>query len=302
MINPKFLKKHDWIQAEILSAFHDLGIEAKPEYRGQDWRADVFVPNDGQSIAFEVQLSPQSLKRTLERQSKYLRDGITGCWLFENPVSKLNDERPDLPLFYVEEGSQQELLVNLGDRKKVELKFFLEIFIKNNIKFRNIAKTDTVQNVKLVFYPMECWKCKEINTLYYVDTVFYSACHAEIRPDETLWDSNKPEYIPEIIQLANKFAQERPDLNLKFGTIKERYSNTVQSSYTAFGCYKCNSIFGDWFIMEAKLEYKYVTDILSLQEEIEISKVYELDIPHWCFPENNHFCEKKEKNTLVNKT
>src|SRR6266496_19462 len=96
------IRKHDRIQMEIVSTCQDLGIKAIQEYRGQDWRADVYVPNNDKPFAFEIQLSPQSLKRTLERQSKYFRDGITGCWFFENPVSKLNEERPDLPLFYVE--------------------------------------------------------------------------------------------------------------------------------------------------------------------------------------------------------
>ena len=100
MDNPNNIRKHDRIQMEIVSACRDIGIEAIQEYSGQGWRSDVFVPNNGNPIAFEIQLSPQSLLRTIERQSKYTGDGIIGCWLFENPVPKLNEERPDLPVFY----------------------------------------------------------------------------------------------------------------------------------------------------------------------------------------------------------
>jgi hypothetical protein len=38
-------------------------------------------------------------ERTLERQEKYKRDGIVGCWLFLNGLARLENEREDLPLF-----------------------------------------------------------------------------------------------------------------------------------------------------------------------------------------------------------
>src|SRR5262245_10032565 len=183
------IRKHDRIQKQIISACERLGIKAIYEHRGQDWRADVFIPNNEKPIAFEIQLSPQSLKRTLERQSKYSRDGITGCWLFENPISKLNEERPDLPLFYVEDRLDSSLLVNLGDRRQIDLQLFLDNFISNNIQFKPRTKTKIKQIVSLVFYDMECWKCGELNHLYFVDTPFYSACNAKIKPDEALWSS-----------------------------------------------------------------------------------------------------------------
>jgi len=278
---------------EIVSACHDLGIEAIQEYRGKGWRADVYVSNNGSPIAFEIQLSPQSLNKTLHRQSKYIRDGIIGCWLFENPISKLTHERPDLPLFSVEDRNDSILQVNLGDRKKIDLHTFLENFISNNIQFKHIAKTKTKQFVNLVFFKMECWKCHEINHLFYVDTPFYSSCNAEIQPHEALWESNSMEYRPEIIDLAQKFIGSKKDLNLKLGQIKKRYSKTVEDTYTSFGCYNCDSIFGDFFVMEAKIDIMHGPNELSYHGEIELKESVELPIPHWCFPDNKQFCDKK---------
>ncbi len=148
----KYLKKHDRIQIHILAACEDLGIEAIQEFRGNGWRADVFIPNHEKPIAFEIQLSPQSLSKTLERQAKYIRDGIIGCWFFEKPVYKLNEERPDLPLFYVEDQEDSNLLVNLGDRRKLDLSMFLDNFISNNIQFKQSALTKTRQTVNLIFF------------------------------------------------------------------------------------------------------------------------------------------------------
>jgi len=293
MDNPKYIKKHDRIQFEIVSACRDIGIEAIQEYSGKGWRADVFVPNNGKPIAFEIQLSPQSLRKTIERQSKYIRDEIIGCWLFENPIPKLNEERPDLPVFYVEDKKDSKLLVNFDTRRKVYLHTFLENFISNNIQFRNVAKAKNKQLVNLVFYEMECWKCHEMNHLFYVDSSFYSACNAEIKPEEALWESNSMEYRPEIIQLAQKFIESRKDLDLKLGEIKNRFSNAVDDSYTSFGCYKCDSIFGDWFVMEAKHELMYGPRELTYRGEIELKESIELPIPHWCFPDNKQFCNEK---------
>lgn len=281
--------KHFRIQMEIISVCKNHGIQAIPEYRGQGWRADVYIPNNGKPIAFEVQLSAQSLPKTLERQSKYIRDGIIGCWLFENPIPKLNKERPDLPVFYVEDNSDSNLLVNLGDRRKVDLQVFLESFISNNIQFKPIAKTKKKQRIELVFYDMNCWKCGELNYLFYVDTPFYSACNAKIKPEEALWDSSSIEYKPEIIELAKQFENKS---NIKLATIKERHSYTVDKSYQSFGCHKCNSIFGDFYVMQAKIDVMYGPKELTYQGEIELNKRIELEIPHWCFPENNQFCDE----------
>lgn len=286
------IRKHDRIQMQIVSTCHDLGIIAKQEHRGKGWRADVFIPNNERPIAFEIQLSSQSLSKTLERQSKYIRDGILGCWFFENPIPKLIEERPDLPVFYVEDKEDSNLLVNLGNRRKIDLRTFLENFISNNIQFKTVAKTKSLQTIKLIFYEMECWKCKELNHLFYVETPFYSSCNAKIKPEEALWESDSIEYRPEIIEVARKFVENRKDLNLKLGQIKKRFSNTVDKSYMSFGCYKCDSIFGDFYVMEAKLDVMYETDVISYQGEIELKETFELNIPHWCFPDNKNFCDE----------
>jgi hypothetical protein len=284
------IRKHDRIQMEIVTTCQDLGIKAIQEYSGNGWRADVFVPNNGKPIAFEIQLSPQTLTKTIERQSKYIRDGIIGCWLFENPIPKLNKERPDLPVFYVEDKKDSNLLVNLGDRRKIDLHTFLENFISNNIQFRHVAKTKTRQSVNLIFYKMTCWKCHKLNHLFYVETPFYSACNAKIKPEEALWASNSIEYRPEIIELAEKFIESRKDPNIRLGQIKKRFSNTVKNSYISFGCYNCDSIFGDFYVMEAKLDKMYGPKEQTYQGEIELSENLELNIPHWCFPDNKQFC------------
>ncbi len=140
---------------------------------------------------------------------------------------------------------------------------------------------------------MVCWKCGELNHLYYVDTPFYSSCNAKIKPKEALWNSMSFEYRPEIIQLAENFIESRKDLNLKLGQIKVRFSNTINKSYISFGCHKCDSIFGDYYVMEAKIDIMYSPNKLSFQSEVDLTESIELDVPHWCFPDDNEFCGNK---------
>ncbi|MFP5436783.1 MAG: hypothetical protein ACLGH8_03300 [Bacteroidia bacterium] len=290
------MTKHNRIQMEIVSACRNMGIEAIQEYKGTDWRADVFIPNNGKPIAFEIQMSPQSLKKTLERQAKYIRDGINGCWLFENPIAKLNTERPDLPVFYVRDAGDSNLIVQLGDRGHLKLSSFLRSFISEDIQFRTLAKTKVRQSVSLVFYEMDCWNCKAENHLFYVDSPFYSACNAIIKPDEALWESNSMEYRPEIIELAEKFVKSRPDL--KLGQIKQRHSNMVENSYMSFGCYSCDRIFGDFYVMDAKLGVMYETEELAFQGEIELREdIILTNIPHWCYGEGKQFCGEVGKGS-----
>lgn len=284
------LSKHDRIKQKIVSKCQNLGIAAVQEFKGKDWRADVYIPNKDRLIAFEIQLSPQTLKRTVERQAKYIRDGITGCWFFENPVSKLNCERPDLPLFYVEDGDDSSMMVNLGDRRKVDIQVFLESFISNGIQFKTVAQAKRNQRIDLVFFDMTCWKCHELNHLYYVATPFYSACHARIKPEEALWESNNMAYRPEVIALAQEFVVNNKHLGLKLSLIKKRHSHTVNHSYTSFGCHKCDSLFGDFHVMEAKMDVMYEMDNLTYSGEVEIADNIQLPVPHWCFPDNGHFC------------
>jgi len=285
------ISKHDIIQSEVYSICSSLGFNSSQEYSGKDWRADILAEKDTKKFAFEIQISLQSLKKTIERQSKYLRDNIVCCWLFEKSPSKLTDERPDLPLFNIIVKPDNSFFVSLSDRKELPLAVFIKEFLSERIKFCNYAYAFPKQQINLIFYEMECWKCKTMNHIYYVDSLFRSSCNAIVHPDEAMWDGSKIEYRPDVIKIAEDFA--KTNNKLKLATLKKRYSNTVQHSYMSFGCNKCDSIFGDWFIMEAEIDVKYgKLQIANCNGTIDLDENIKLDIPHWCYPENFPFCDQ----------
>jgi hypothetical protein len=287
-MNENDISLHDKVKRQILLTCNSLGFQAKEEYKGKDWRADVFVLGNDTKYAFEVQITGQSLKKTLERQEKYIRDGIIGCWLFEKEPARQKVEMPDLPLFKINNIDGQ-IYISLKERKKLSLGTFISDFLQNKIKF---CKTlDILPKMEIIFVEMDCWKCGVGNHIYYAGD-FVSPCNTKIHHSEAMWNSEKLIFRPEIMDKVNEYANSEKGKNLNIGKIKERYSKTIGHSYLSFGCSKCDSIFGDWFIQEAIMEAWYgggVVDKISLEVNFDLD--LRLNVPHWCHPGGNKFCE-----------
>jgi len=277
---------HDNVKRQILLACNSLGFQAKEEYKGKDWRADVFVLANEIKHAFEVQITQQSLKKTLERQEKYLRDGIIGCWLFEKEPARQKEERPDLPLFKIN-NIENEIIISLKDRKNIPLDIFISDYLQNKIKF--CQTLNILPKIEIIFLKMNCWKCGLENHIYYVGN-FTSPCNTVIRYDEAMWNSDKLIFRPEVMDKVNEYANSQKGKHLNIGTIKERYSKTAGNSYLSFGCSKCDGIFGDWYIHEATIEAWYGEGVVD-KVSFEINFRFKTNVPHWCHPGENKFCD-----------
>jgi hypothetical protein len=286
-MSDKDISLHDQVKNQILLACNSLGFQAKEEYKGKDWRADVFILANGVKHAFEVQITQQSLNRTLERQEKYKRDGIVGCWLFEKDPSRKNEEREDLPLFKVNNNKGQ-ITVSLKDRKTLQLDNFISDYLQGKIKF--CQTINTLPKTEIIFVEMKFWKCGAVNHIYYIGP-FASPCNTIVHYQEGMWNFDKMVSNPEIMSKAKEYANDN-EKRLNLATLKNRYSKTVGKSYLSFGCWKCDSIFGDWFVHEAIIETWYGDGIFD-KTSFEVSFDLELrkSIPHWCHPGKNKFCE-----------
>lgn len=280
---------HEQVQKQILDICTSMGLQTEVEYKGKDWRADVYTITPKGNYAFEIQLSPQSLKKTLERQAKYIRDGIIGCWLFENEPSRQKKELEELPVFRLDI-IDNKTFVSLKDRKTLPLDIFIYDFLKGKIKFCHTLKP--LPQIEVLFLEFKCWKCGTINHIYYL-APFQSACNTTIyNEDRELWSSNKLEFQPEIIKKVQEYAQSEKGKHLNLATIKKRFSRTIGKSYMSFGCNKCDSIFGDWYIHEAEMETWYGDGIIdSFKFNANFDLGIQLDIPHWCHPGKHDFCE-----------
>ena len=137
---------HELTQHKILETCVSLGLYAQMEYRGNGWRADVFASTDDKKYAFEVQVTPQSLNKTQERQEKYLKDGIIGCWLFEKEPAKQKQELEHLPIFklLVE---NNDLCVSLKGRKTLPIDIFVKDFINGNSRKQRCNRRKIIRDV-----------------------------------------------------------------------------------------------------------------------------------------------------------
>ncbi len=276
---------HDNIKNKISRICYELGFDVREEYKGKDWRADVLVLANDKKYAFEVQISKQNLQKTLERQAKYIRDNITGCWLFEKEPNQ-RDELENLPLFKI--CNDENLTVSLKDRKDLSLETFISNFLNDKIKFCQNLNT---QAIEIRFLEMKCWKCGHLNHIYYLGDLI-SPCNAKIlHGDIEMWQSNKLIFEPKIMKKVTEFVHKSKILNL--GPIKKRYSSTTDSSYMSFGCSKCDSIFGDWFVHDAIIDSLYGDGVVDKQMiPIHALKIdVRINIPHWCHPGDSEFCD-----------
>jgi hypothetical protein len=284
--------KHLAIKHALLDACLRAGFDAKSEASGRGWRADVLVPTSGRPVAFEVQLSPQGLLRTTERQARFWRSGVVGCWLFleGKKLKGLNSERPDLPLFFVGEGRKGEFTVSLGDRRVLSLSEFAVEYSYGRIRFCDDAVSAPTQDLQLLFYEMPCWKCGEMNHPYMLGRQFKASCNAVANPQESLWEDTKSEYRPDVVFAAKRFASQHAEKPLLLPTVARRFSQTVGHDYLSFGCRSCDSIFGDWYIHEAEMEIVYGGSIAEANVAVAMTDVFSKPIPHWCYPEGNSYC------------
>lgn len=280
---------HEQAQKAIVKACKDVGIPAKEEYSGNGYRADVMVFSHDEKYAFEIQVTQQSLKKTQERQEKFIRDGVKGCWLFEKEPSRQHEELEHLPLFRLI-GKQQNLYVSLKERKTLPLDVFVQDFINGRIKFCHSLNPLPIVTVR--FVEMTCWKCGTKNHIYFLEP-FHSACNTKmIKEEEQLWTNDKFSFHPEIIKKIQEYSFSEKGKQLNLATIKERYSKTVGKSYMSFGCSKCDSIFGDWFVQGASIDTLYgdgIVDTFSFHVDFDLNM--RADIPHWCHPGTHDFCE-----------
>lgn len=279
---------HEWAQKAIVDACKADNIPAQLEYRGKGYRSDVMVFANDKKYAFEIQVTPQSLKKTQERQEKYIADGVIGCWLFEKEPARQKEELEHLPIFQLIE-NQNELFISLKGRKTLPIDVFVRDFIGGRIKFCHTLKPLPIINIQ--FVEMPCWKCGAMNHIYFI-APFHSACNTEIFEGEGMWTDDKFSFHPEIIKRIQEYSHTESGKNLRLATIKRRYSRTVDASYMSFGCNRCYSIFGDWFVHELEMDAWYgdgVVDTCSFSVDFDLDM--RQDISHWCHPGEHGFCE-----------
>lgn len=281
---------------KILLGCKAAGWDAKSEFEEGNLIADVLAIKDSNRIAFEVQWSPQTIEVTNERQKNYKDTNVRGCWFFRKPPKGtvhwngyIKPEK-ELPIFKIVENTHHEIYVDFYD-EIFDLQEFVYLLLTAQLKICEHHTTKRFQEVEIMFWEKQCWKCGTNQHVYSVISDFVSICGRKFDIYSGLWDNSGLEFHPAILKRIEELKISPKGEFIKLGEIKKRYSKTVHESYMSFGCIKCDAIFGGFFMQDESLDERSNPNNNVFKEIIDFTQSLKEEGEHWCRKSNEGFCE-----------
>jgi Competence protein CoiA-like family len=209
---------------------------------GEVWIADVFCTKGNVKLAFEVQWSAQTNDEFIRRTRKYTESDVRVAWLYrlrgnkeyykrDFPVSK------ELPLFGIRHNKETNAIS--VPQFDVLAEEFIQGVFEGKLKWLPSPGDQLI--VKIPPEIIKCWKCKK-QTKIIKDVLFYNKNNIFISA-RSFSDRNIPDLI--LHNVGNKELAKHG-----VGSIKKRYSKTVGAAYLSNGCFHCDSLMGNFFLME----------------------------------------------------
>lgn len=286
---------HLAIKADIITACEDNQWTAISEYYQNGWYTDVFAYKGDMKLAFEIPMGKQSSENMKIKQDKFLEDNVRGCWLFRTIPKeyRLWKDRykytKEIPFFKILKGDSGKITVENNNRQ-FDLYDFIAALLTKKFKFCKGYSTRTLQEITVTFFDTTCWKCGKPQHLYTIGNTFKTKCETYLNEHGSMWDDQDVDKHPNVVQAVQNFLLTDIGKNLKIGEIKSRYSGTVENYYQSFGCYYCDTIFGDFHLRTEKMYvYQYANNI-SFSTTIAIN-IHQDENEHWCYNELGDFCE-----------
>lgn len=126
-----------------------------------------------------------------------------------------------------------------------------------DLEFKGIIpQSSDILKIGLIIDPIPCWKCHKIShSIYAVEIIYmdtYIQLHTHVEP-----------------QLLDKFDHDILK-QYQFGEVKERYSKTMQKSYSSEGCFYCDALFGKFYLNKSRMEYEITLSWPEACDYIEI--------------------------------
>lgn len=170
------------------------------------------------------------------------------------------------------------------------LRDFTSRLLNRRIRYCNHITAKPVQDVTIVLFHTNCWKCNEGQHLWTVDETLKTHCGQLIHKMGSTWSSDQLDKRADIYAAVQNFLATDQGKHLRVGQLKKRYSNTIRNSYLSHGCYSCNSIFGDFFLGSEKRGGLFDPNSIRFTVKIEIGELKQ-ESKHWCYSEDGKFCE-----------
>ena len=264
------------ILESILSVLINQKMDVDTKCKNGRWSADVVVNCGTYKVAFNICKSPRNV---VEIYKTMREERVCGCWLlmsteYDVPISN------DMPCFKLSEQSDG-IYVSLNSDNLdfdddssniVKLDPFIPSLIKGNIKF---ARNMCVKYIEVCFFATECWKCHKAFHVYFIKRLL-SSDGVPAHCDNDFND--KFEFKPVVINAIEQFVKAHPEIGVRMGKIKQRFSNTRKECYPSFGCAFCDSLYGDFYYNDDVNEMEYC----PLPEyRIEIPNGIDVPVKRW---------------------
>ena len=242
---------HRLLKQLAVDVARNCGWEAQTEVsgsasNGERWTADVLARKGNETIAIEVQWSGQTNEETRRRHRRYLQSGVKCVWLLRQPGFPISGEFPAVCIG----GTQADGLTILipkweglrtGNRKEerhwiqsLDPRVFMHAVFKHRFLF-GIHHIDQI-TLNIETGVLDCWKCGSL-------TRIVTWLTASVGPHEIRKKLEFADGLPDLVQCIQEKIADRNDI----GTVRERYSKTMQGSYLSNGCSNCDALIGRFF-------------------------------------------------------
>lgn len=254
----------------IFDICHKEGWAVEKNYKGENWKADVIVSYSNYKVSFNI---GKRFKAIEENYINMKKERVCGCWLALSYESRLYCDK-DLPCFYLDE-SDGKYFVKFNSSYSIDIENFVYLLVRGKIA---MAKTIEPKFVDIYLIQNKCYRCGAINNVYFVkrmmskDGVILSAGEDFGRDIH---------FNPILVRLVQKHIEEHPELDVTIGVIKHRYSKTMEESYMSFGCSKCDSIVGDFFLRELIFDRIYDESMSNIVRIDTEASDLSFPIHHW---------------------
>lgn len=154
-------QEHLFIKSLVARSAAELGWDVKTEWRGstpsgEGWVADVFCVRRKSKIAFEIQMSWQTIQETQKRQARYQESGIRSAWFASAKTFDNNYIRPtkDIPFFLISASSipNEPHVESFG----LPLSYFVKQLLQGKVTWQLTPWCYSIHFMEDV-----CWKCKK---------------------------------------------------------------------------------------------------------------------------------------------
>lgn len=312
---------HLALKAAVTSAVAAAGWGVEPEAEGSDWRADVLatprLPTTLDDllgghrhqrpwrVAFEIQLSRIDTATLLQRQARYARDRVRGCWLLQATAltgrrrggRATGDEAdwaaeavatrlglpPETPAFGLIDG-EAPLVVCAGQR--IALATFVTALLGRKLRYVN-EMTPAARPLTALVYELDCPACGERCHPHLLAGSFAAVCGARgwlRRPTEV---TIEPELEPAVVRAVADYRLTEAGAGLRPCPVQ-----TTAAGRRGFHCPTCGRPLPPGRLAQAgwpiRRGQRPPTATLALPALAGL--VYETAQPHWCLALEQPLC------------